>query len=240
MHVGCKIFAYDKPAQGFDMNALMELIQLASIDKDDPNWKSTQSVYLSTKYVADFEFGEDSRDAVSPLDVLSTILGQNAMKDRVDELRKSAPFIYGRVVDFTPNVQELIILTDGSVDKSEGARLNDFIMNIKSKLDLPGVKMLTSFFNQGVPLVPFPVVQRCLGFQPKDSHMVIQEGYAVLAFDYGVAKSDTGCLFDMDNQIVKQEEFLLERERKRLGLNGGQDIDMTKFAEFAQRAAGKM
>lgn len=143
------------------------------------------------------------------------------------------PYIYGRVVDFTPKIQELNIVTNGENDKGEGTRLNDFISNIKSKMDLPAIKMITGFFNQGVPMVAFPTVQRCLGMKPKDSHAVIKDGYAIFAYDYEVIRSDTSCLFDMDNEVVKNERRLLEAEKSRLGMTGGKDIDVTKFAAWA-------
>merc|ERR1712086_412985 len=121
----------------------------------------------------------------------------------------SMPYIYGRIVDFTPRIKELNIKTNGELDKREGDTLNNFISNIKSKMDLPAIKMITGFFNQGVPMVPFPNVQRCLGMKPKDSHMVIKEGYAVLAYDYQVIRSDENCLFNMNNELQNTEQRIL-------------------------------
>ena len=45
------------------------------------------------------------------------------------------------------------------------------------------------FFNQPLPLIPFPDVERCLGLSSKDSELRIFEGYAVVAFDYNVDKA---------------------------------------------------
>jgi hypothetical protein len=38
--------------------------------------------------------------------------------------------------------------------------------------------VLNLLFNQPIPLVPFPDVERCLGLASKDSEMRIFEGYA--------------------------------------------------------------
>jgi len=89
-------------------------------------------------------------------------------------------------------------------------------------------------------MVPFPNVQRCLGMKPKDSHMVIKEGYAVLAYDYQVIRSDENCLFNMNNELQNTEQRILNMEKRRLGLNGGKDIDLTKFAAWAQKASNSL
>lgn len=56
--------------------------------------------------------------------------------------------------------------------------------------------------------------------------MVIKDGYAVMAYDYNVVKSHTGCLFDMENQndISRTQQFL--NEQRRAGISG-KDIDMS-------------
>ena len=99
---------------------------------------------------------------------------------------KSAPYIYTRVVDFTPKVTELNLFSNGVKDEEEGHVLNEHVANIKDYLNEPSIKMITSFFNRGVPFVPFPIVERCLMLEPKESHMEIKEGYAIMAYDYNV------------------------------------------------------
>jgi len=48
-------------------------------------------------------------------------------------------------------------------------------------------------------MVPFPTVEHCLGLNAKDSQLKITEGYAIMAFDYDVEKSNRNCLFEMSN-----------------------------------------
>lgn len=86
LHFGCKVFAFDKPME-LDMNALMELISSISIDKDDQRWKSTQSVYISTRFDAEFEFGEESTSAFNPIDMFATATGNSHMKDTIKGMK---------------------------------------------------------------------------------------------------------------------------------------------------------
>lgn len=132
LHFGCKVFAFDKGSQEFDMSAMMELLQTTKIDKDDERWKSTQSFYMSTKFAMEFEFGDDASAAFNPVDILAGITGNKDIKNIKDKFKANMPYIFAKVVDFTPEVRELTIMdSKGKLDKSEGKRLNDFIKNIK-------------------------------------------------------------------------------------------------------------
>ena len=99
------------------------------------------------------------------------------------------PFIMGRVLDFDPKVSDLRLFKGSNIQEGDGKRMNDYINNIKSHLSDPTVKMVTGFINMGVPMIPFPRVEDCLGLEPKDSHMEIKDGQAIMAFDYNVKKS---------------------------------------------------
>lgn len=60
-------------------------------------------------------------------------------------------------------------------------------------------------FAQGFPMVPFPDVERCLGLKAKDSSMQIQDGYAILAFDYNVKPSNQDCIFNLKGSLADKE-----------------------------------
>ena len=45
--------------------------------------------------------------------------------------------------------------------------------------------------------MPFPEVERCLGLSPADSSFRIEEGYAVIGYDFDVQRANQQCLFDM-------------------------------------------
>lgn len=60
------------------------------------------------------------------------------------------------------------------------------------------IKMATDVFNNGLPVVPFPRIERCLGMNIKDSYVQIKDGYAVMGYDFKVENSDKDCLFNME------------------------------------------
>ena len=154
------MYAFDKPMT-LDMNALLELISSLSIDKNDARWKTSQSFYTSVKTSFDMEFGE-SENSANPIEMLAQLTGDSENRkiyeDVKRKLSKEMPFINGKIVDFVPVVQEMNVWTNGELDDTAGNQLNYYIDNIKRKLDEPAIKMITGFFNNGVPMVPFPQV----------------------------------------------------------------------------------
>lgn len=66
-------------------------------------------------------------------------------------------------------------------------------------------------YGHTMPIAPFPTVEHCMGLNPRDSHMAIKEGYAVMAFDYKVLPSSKRCLFEMVDSKLKKEAARLEK-----------------------------
>lgn len=64
---------------------------------------------------------------------------------------------------------------------------------------------LDKLMEQGIPLVPFPKIQRCLGLSQKDSSMEIFEGYVLLAYDFQVKPSHQDCLFKIEETVAEKE-----------------------------------
>jgi hypothetical protein len=143
-------------------------------------------------------------------------MGDSNMADGV-------PLIFGMVKDFRPVVKELKVFDkSGNAMIDEADDLNDKIMNINelSKTD-PQLKFVTdTVFNQGIPMVPFPDVARCLGLTAKDSTMKIKEGYAILGFDYSVKASNENCIFNIKSSLTQKEA----RMAQKLGSIGGLDF----------------
>lgn len=133
------------------------------------------------------------------------------------------PMIFGIMKDFRPVVKELKVFNkhgDAMMDQADD--LNDKIMNLNeiSRTD-PKLKMVTdTIFSQGIPMVPFPEVSKCLGLNAKDSTMKIKEGYAILAFDYDVKSSNDNCLFNMKQSLSQKEGKMASK----LGKMGGLDF----------------
>jgi len=83
--------------------------------------------------------------------------------------------------------------------------LNNKLNDLKNTMEDPKIKMITDVFNRGIPIVPFPAVERCLGLTTGESTMRFEEGYAVMGFDFDVERSNTDCLFNMKETIQQKE-----------------------------------
>lgn len=117
-----------------------------------------------------------------------------------DNIQDGVPLIFGIMRDFRPEIKELKVYDkngDAMLDKAQD--LNKKIMNWRqlSKTNDQLKVVSDTVFNQGIPMVPFPDVARCLGLSAKDSTMKIKEGYAIMAFDYSVKSSNENCLFNL-------------------------------------------
>jgi predicted RNA binding protein with dsRBD fold (UPF0201 family) len=101
-------------------------------------------------------------------------------------------------------------------------------------MNAPEIKMVTDAFNQGIPIVPFPAVERCLGLSTGDSIMKFEEGYAVMGFDFDVSKSNTNCLFNMKETIKQQELRAAQRANMSPGEQAQEVIDKLSKQAFKE------
>ena len=63
-------------------------------------------------------------------------------------------------------------------------------------------------------MVPFPDVERCFGLYAKDSTMQIQDGFAIMAFDYDVKSTKENCIFDIKDSLSKKELRMAKKIRR--------------------------
>ena len=86
LHFGCAVYALDKP-QEFNINALLELVQSMTLDKDDPRWKTNKSFYMSTTAYIQAEFGQDARttQSVEVMKMVGSLLGASNMIENLEE-----------------------------------------------------------------------------------------------------------------------------------------------------------
>jgi hypothetical protein len=107
---------------------------------------------------------------------------------------------------FSPRVTQLVLKNrNNQYDSAGKEHLNNKITRIEETLNDPNIKMVTDLFNKGLPIVPFPAIERCLGMGIKDSTVTIKEGYALMGYDFKVQKSSTDCLFNMEETILERE-----------------------------------
>jgi hypothetical protein len=96
---------------------------------------------------------------------LTALFGEN---ERWNEMKSRMPYVVGRIIDFHPSVHEVKVWRLGKVGRKghEEHDTNRVIMDIKDKAKDPMMKMLIQFLNQGIPMVPFPRIENCLGLSP--------------------------------------------------------------------------
>jgi len=80
-------------------------------------------------------------------------------------MKTRIPYVVGRMIDFHPTVEEVKVWRLGKVGRKghEEHDTNTVIMKIKEKANEPMIKLLIQFFNTGIPMVPFPSIEHCLG-----------------------------------------------------------------------------
>lgn len=49
-------------------------------------------------------------------------------------------------------------------------------MDLENKLDVEELKPFVDMFNNGIPILPFPRVEECLGMKVKQAEVEIREG----------------------------------------------------------------
>lgn len=131
-------------------------------------------------------------------------------------MHKTSPFVLGRIIDFRPTINELKVFRGDEEHRDEATKLNKQITAFKNKQkkfeDDPIIgQAYNALFKNAMPLTPYPAAERCLGLEPQGSLMKIEDGYAVLAFDFGVRPAEEYCLFQMKEMLVDREMRMLEK-----------------------------
>lgn len=90
---------------------------------------------------------------------------------------------------------------------SEEAAYNERIQYLKGLINNTPIHQLTTRipFLQGLPLSPFPRMQRCMGVTPYNGKMEILDRYVRIGFDLKVGHADETCLFDIYE--TEQDKF---------------------------------
>lgn len=167
----------------------------------------------------------------SPKLSLEGLTGTDMFDSLMDPIAKDiniaegVPLIFGIVNDFRPNIKELKVFNKkGRTQVDAAKKLNNQIMNLKEEfISNPTLKMVKDLmFGKGFPMVPFPDVERCLGLNAKDSTMRIEDGFAIMAFDYDVTATKENCIFDMRDSLSKKELRMAKKNKNK----GGFDLNM--------------
>lgn len=90
-------------------------------------------------------------------------------------MNKGVASIFGKIKRFDPKVHEIKVYQDDN-ETDEADSINEQIKNMKDfSSNLPETlrPIYNKLLDQGIPLIPFPNIQRCLGLESKDSSMAI-------------------------------------------------------------------
>eukprot|EP00356_Strombidium_inclinatum_P013346 CAMPEP_0170482128 /NCGR_PEP_ID=MMETSP0208-20121228/2281_1 /TAXON_ID=197538 /ORGANISM="Strombidium inclinatum, Strain S3" /LENGTH=692 /DNA_ID=CAMNT_0010754929 /DNA_START=16 /DNA_END=2091 /DNA_ORIENTATION=- len=238
LNFGCGLYVYENPNKkassggNFDLNQIMEVFQALSADKNDPAWHNYKSFFISMSANVELDFSDKAKQLNLPdLGPFSMLLPQEPLQPG-----QGMPQIFGRLLKFTPTFNEVKVFDDEVEQTNEAADLNNRLQNLKEQQDNSGLKIITDLiFNQGIPLVPFPDVAPCLGLEAKDSSMQINDGYAVMSYDYDVYRSGDNCLFDIKRGAKSKEARIAKRiASNNKQQNFGQDIEK-KLGDFASK-----
>lgn len=149
--------------------------RLESQSGNDQAWKVHRSFFTSVHFKFTFDFADDVKSVGS--------FG-GAAKGRVNDGIGST---FGKIVDFYVHIDELKIFEGSNLKSDEAMLINQMLNGGKMLYVGSGAKTLVdSLFGGGLPIAPFPLVEHCLGLSPKDSSMVIKDGYAIMAYDFTV------------------------------------------------------
>jgi hypothetical protein len=229
LHFGCGVHVYDSGDKKEPVQALMELFTSITPDEDDSKWKEHSSFFMSLQGEMDFDFSDGAK-VFKPNFSLEGLTGTDMFDALTDPINKDVniaegvPMIFGILKDFRPVIKELKVFDKrGKARVDQADELNDKIMDLKKLTKKqPVLKMVTEkVFGQGFPMVPFPDVERCFGLHAKDSTMQIQDGFAIMAFDYDVRSSKENCIFNIKDSLSKKELRMAKKNKNTKGFDLG-------------------
>ena len=177
----------------------------------------------------DFDFSDGAK-VFKPNFSLEGLTGTDMFDALTDPINKDVniaegvPMIFGILKDFRPVIKELKVFDKrGKARVDQADELNDKIMDLKKLTKKqPVLKMVTEkVFGQGFPMVPFPDVERCFGLHAKDSTMQIQDGFAIMAFDYDVRSTKENCIFNIKDSLSKKELRMAKKNKNTKGFDLG-------------------
>ena len=220
LHFGCSVWLYDEEVQMPEMQQFMGFI-IDLYDNDPSKWTKWRSFYISMNTLIELDFSEDAKKIKIPgeqwiSDLAKTFTGQDK-EFTLPKMSENIPLIFGRVLDFQPTIHELKVFDGKTEMLSEAKTLNKAIMDARTHefWENPVLRpVFELFFGHTVPLAPFPTTEACLGLRPKDSQLSIQEGMAIMSYDYKVDGSTTKCLFEMQQTKLLREAKKIEAKEK--------------------------
>lgn len=100
---------------------------------------------------------------------------------------KLMPYVSMKIEKFSPRISQLVYKDEyGEFDSKGKMFLNNRLIKLEETFEDPNLKMFRNLLDNGIPFVPFPRVESCLGMNVNDAIVEIKEGYIVQGFDFEV------------------------------------------------------
>jgi len=121
------------------------------------------------------------------------------------------------VKEWDLNIDEFHVYKGDSEVKSERQWYQNKLVLLKDRINESslGSVFTNELFPKGIPISPFPGIQKCMGLTVQDLEFEIMEGFARLAYDFDVKPVDESCFFN----IFEQKEDRLKRLANAFGYN---------------------
>lgn len=92
------------------------------------------------------------------------------IKKHTDASKKLMPYVNMKVERFSPRISQLVFKDEfGEFDSKGKEFLNSKLMSLENTLEDPNLKMARSMIDNGIPFVPFPRIESCLGMGVNDA-----------------------------------------------------------------------
>jgi hypothetical protein len=118
--------------------------------------------------------------------------------DFTDEAYRLSHLVQGKIIDLELQFNELKVFHGDEEISSEESDLNWRLRDLRTIIVESGLNSLlgaVAGFLQ-VPLSPFPKVEKCLGLAGNGSFMEINDGCAIIGYDFRVKRTNAECLFN--------------------------------------------
>mmetsp|Transcript_38323 Transcript_38323/g.36681 ORF Transcript_38323/g.36681 Transcript_38323/m.36681 type:complete len:192 (+) Transcript_38323:1212-1787(+) len=147
------------------------------ISTDSPHWVNWRSFFYSLSGKFSFK-----------------VLGANP-----GPILEGNQFVKYNINDMDLNVEEFVVYKGDQEVKSEKEYYVEKLKLFKDKVNQSSLmSVLTNeMFPKGIPISPFPNIERCLGLDVQDIDLEILDGFCRIAYDFKVNPVDESCFFQM-------------------------------------------
>jgi hypothetical protein len=191
------------------MEQLVEFFTSLATPADDPRWKVWKSFYVSGTLDAEVSFNLDQINIMKIMEQYIPLPESYYQFQR--KSKQNSQMMNMKFEKFSPRITQLVYKdSHGEIEGKGQYFLNKKLANFEKTMEDPNLKMVTDLFHNGFPIVPFPAIERCLGFGVTSGTAKIEKGQIKLAYDFELEQSHPDCLFNMAESKKEKEVRYME------------------------------